>query len=77
MLTKLDIALVVACLASGAMALENHGRIDITPDQGPKVAAITCYMEPRALGPDWFDPSLSPWAFDALAPQAALVCRPA
>jgi hypothetical protein len=45
MLSKLDAALLVACLSSGAMALERHGQLDISPDNRTVILApVVCRL---------------------------------
>jgi hypothetical protein len=45
MLSKLDAALIVACISSGAMALENRGRLDISPDtRKVTLAPVVCRL---------------------------------
>jgi hypothetical protein len=73
--SKLDVALVVACLSSGVMALEARTRIDITPEPAPVRTAIACYLEPippaQQRSPFEAPPVV---AFDATVPDMRLVC---
>ena len=67
MLSRFDAVLFLACFVSGALALENHSRIDIAaPDEGVAIAS-TCQPKARqaamrlrsiSLAPDvWVDPT--------------------
>jgi hypothetical protein len=50
MLSKLDAALIVACICSGAMALVDRGRLDISPDDRTvTLAPVVCRLAPADL----------------------------
>ena len=53
MFTRLDAILFVACFASGALALENHGRIDIAGADKDLVTSVACQpkLRPASLRP--------------------------
>jgi hypothetical protein len=80
MLSKLDLALVVACLASGAMALENHGRVDMSSDpRGVMLPPpIVCRpVTPSGLSlPNALDIAVQV-PFDPTLVEFAIECQPA
>jgi hypothetical protein len=70
MLSKLDAALIVAWLISGAMALENRDRLDISPDTRKATLVPVC----RPVMPL---PSSLDIGFDPTLVDVAIDCQPA
>jgi len=78
MLSKLDAALIAACMVSGAMALETNGRVDISPDSRKvALAPIACRpVLPSGLSlPGDFE-IVVPVQPDTGLPEFAIECQP-
>jgi hypothetical protein len=81
MVTKLDIVLLVGWLASGALALESHGRVDTaSPDRVASVKPMNCRVEApastfRPFGFDMAEPSPQ-GIFDVALMDVVIRCEP-
>jgi hypothetical protein len=81
MLSKLDATLLVAWLASGALALESHARVDIAvPDRVATAKPMTCQVErgPRPSRTFGFDvlEATAQGDFDVAIVDIAVRCEP-